>query len=94
MHQSAAVLGLAAVTLGEELGGEMALRCVRFLFGVQPNRVDRTLDHALQYGELCVRRAIPLALALLSVSNPRIAVMDTLSKLSHDQDERVEFCPI
>ena len=34
-----------------------------------------------------VRRTVPLALALLSVSNPaNTAVVDTLSKLSHDQD--------
>ena len=33
-----------------------------------------------------IRRAVPLALGLLSVSNPQISVMDTLSKLSHDHD--------
>jgi len=37
-----------------------------------------------------VRRSVPLALALLSVSNPTAqTVVDTLSKLSHDQDVEV-----
>lgn len=74
MHQSVAVLGLAMVTMGEELSANLALR---------------SFDHLLQYGEINVRRVIPLALSLLSVSNPRITVIDTLSKLSHDQDEEV-----
>ncbi len=74
MHQEVAVLGLAMVAMGEEVSTEMALR---------------SLDHVLQYGEVNIRRAVPLALGLLSVSNPRLTVMDTLSKLSHDADERV-----
>ena len=36
-----------------------------------------------------VKRVVPLALGLLSVSNPQLSVMDTLSKLSHDQDQVV-----
>ena len=37
---------------------------------------------------LC-RRAIPLALALLNVSNPILGAMDGLSRLSHDTDAEV-----
>jgi len=74
LHQEVAVLGIAMIAIGEDLSCEMALR---------------SLDHVLQYAEVNVRRAIPLALGLLSISNPRLIVMDTLSKLSHDQDERV-----
>lgn len=37
---------------------------------------------------LC-RRAIPLALALLNVSNPTLGAMDALSRLSHDTDAEV-----
>lgn len=73
-HQSVAVIGVALTCVGDDLTEAMALRA---------------LDHVLQYGEVNIRRAVPLALALLSVSNPRMAVMDTLSKLSHDQDEIV-----
>lgn len=74
LHQEIAVLGIAMVAMGEELAQEMALR---------------SLDHVLQYGEVNVRRVVPLALGLLSLSNPRLTIMDTLSKLSHDSDERV-----
>jgi len=74
LHQEVAVLGIAMVAMGEELAQEMALR---------------SLDHVLQYGEVNVRRVVPLALGLLSLSNPRLTIMDTLSKLSHDSDERV-----
>ncbi|CAM9881930.1 26S proteasome non-ATPase regulatory subunit 2 [Lampetra fluviatilis] len=73
-HQGAAVLGIALISMGEEIGGEMALR---------------TFGHLLRYGEAHVRRAVPLALALLSVSNPRLGLLDTLSKFSHDSDAEV-----
>lgn len=35
------------------------------------------------------RRAVPLAVALLSISNPTVGVMDMLSRLSHDSDQEV-----
>lgn len=43
----------------------------------------------LRYGELPIRRAVPLALALISVSNPKLQILDTLSKFSHDSDPEV-----
>ncbi|XP_024533370.1 26S proteasome non-ATPase regulatory subunit 2 homolog A [Selaginella moellendorffii] len=73
-HQGAAVLGIGLVAMAEELGSDMALRA---------------LEHLLQYGEPNIRRAVPLALGLLSISNPKINVMDTLSRLSHDTDSEV-----
>jgi len=48
----------------------------------------------LQYGEQNVRRAVPLALGLLCISNPKMAVMDTLSRLSHDTDSEVAMSAI
>ena len=47
------------------------------------------LCEQLQYGEPVIRRAVPLALALLSMSHPQLTVIDTLSKLSHDSDSDV-----
>lgn len=70
-EQVVAVLGIAMVAMGEELGSEMSLRA----FG-----------HLMQYGDPAVRRAVPLALGLLSISNPEITLMDMLSKFSHDAD--------
>lgn len=32
---------------------------------------------------------MPLALALISVSNPKLQILDTLSKFSHDSDPEV-----
>uniref|UniRef100_A0A8C7YF42 26S proteasome non-ATPase regulatory subunit 2 n=1 Tax=Oryzias sinensis TaxID=183150 RepID=A0A8C7YF42_9TELE len=46
-------------------------------------------SHQLRYGEPMLRRAVPLALALISVSNPRLNILDTLSKFSHDADPEV-----
>jgi 26S proteasome regulatory subunit N1 len=74
MHQAIAVLGIAAISMGETLGSQMSYRI---------------FDSVLQYCEVNVRRAVPLAFGLLSISNPQITVMDTLSKLSHDNDEFV-----
>lgn len=73
-HQSAAVLGIALVALGEELGAEMA---------------GKVLEHVLQYGETAARRAVPLALALLNASNPKLTVTDALGRLSHDAHPEV-----
>jgi 26S proteasome regulatory subunit N1 len=73
-HQALAVIGIAAIAMGEELGSEMA---------------TRSFDHLLQYADVNVKRAVPLALGFLNVSNPRMTVTDTLSKLSHDSDAEV-----
>ncbi|KNC82952.1 26S proteasome non-ATPase regulatory subunit 2 [Sphaeroforma arctica JP610] len=73
-YQGIAVIGLALVAMGEEIGTDMAIR---------------SCSHLLQYGEEVIRRAVPLALALLCASNPKLNVLDTLSKLSHDQDAEV-----
>lgn len=56
-HQGPAVLGIAMVAMAEELGVEMAIR---------------SLEHLLQYGEQNIRRAVPLALGLLCISNPKV----------------------
>lgn len=77
--QGPAVLGIAMVAMAEELGLEMAIR---------------SLEHLLQYGEQNIRRAVPLALALLCISNPKVNVMDTLSRLSHDSDSEVAMAAI
>ncbi|EFJ39963.1 26S proteasome regulatory complex [Volvox carteri f. nagariensis] len=74
IHQGAAVLGLALLAMAEPLGSQMA---------------GRVLEHLLQYGDAPARRAVPLAIALLHISNPDVLVMDTLSRLSHDQDSEV-----
>ncbi|PIA24829.1 hypothetical protein AQUCO_21500001v1 [Aquilegia coerulea] len=74
IHQGPAVLGIAMIAMAEELGLEMAIR---------------SLEHMLQYGEQNIRRAVPLALGLLCISNPKVNVMDTLSRLSHDTDQEV-----
>lgn len=43
----------------------------------------------MHYGDPAIRRAVPLALGLLSTSNPQLHIMDTLSKYSHDSDLEV-----
>ncbi|KAL4202711.1 hypothetical protein AMTRI_Chr02g222470 [Amborella trichopoda] len=73
-HQGAAVIGYALIAMAEELGLDMAIR---------------SLGHLLQYGEQNIRRAVPSALGLLCISNPKVNVMDTLSRLSHDADSDV-----
>lgn len=70
-HQTIAVLGIGLITMGESVGAEMAVR---------------SFDHLLHYCELPVKRAVPLALAVLNISNPDFAVIDQLSRLSHDPD--------
>lgn len=40
----------------------------------------------VRYGEPVIRRAVPLALALISTSNPQLSILESLSKFSHDAD--------
>ncbi|KAL7603088.1 hypothetical protein Lser_V15G17043 [Lactuca serriola] len=75
--QGPAVLGIGMVAMAEELGLDMVIR---------------SLEHLLQYGEQNIRKAVPLALGLLSISNPKVHVMDTLSRLTHDADTKVAMC--
>lgn len=72
--QAYAVIGLGLVAMGEEVGQEMVLR----QFG-----------HLMHYGEPNIRKAVPLAMGLLSPSNPQMKVYDTLSRYSHDNDNDV-----
>ncbi|KAK3131195.1 hypothetical protein QOZ80_6BG0503310 [Eleusine coracana subsp. coracana] len=78
-HQGPAVLGIALIAMAEELGADMAVR---------------SLERLLQYGEQNIRRAVPLALGMLCISNPKVNVMDTLSRLSHDADAEVSMAAI
>ncbi|XP_065875690.1 26S proteasome non-ATPase regulatory subunit 2 homolog A-like [Euphorbia lathyris] len=78
-HQGPAVLGIAMVAMAEELGVEMAIR---------------SMGHLLQYGEQNIRSAVPLALGLLCISNPKVDVMNTLSRLSHDRDAEVVMAAV
>ncbi|CAH0048653.1 unnamed protein product [Clonostachys solani] len=72
--QAYAVLGIAVVAMGEDVGQEMVLRH----FG-----------HLMHYGEPNIRKAVPLAMGLISPSNPQMKVYDTLSRYSHDNDPEV-----
>ncbi|KAK4662797.1 proteasome regulatory particle base subunit [Podospora pseudopauciseta] len=72
--QAYAVLGIGIIAMGEDVGQEMVLR----QFG-----------HLMHYGEANIRRAVPLAMALVSPSNPQMKVYDTLSRYSHDNDNDV-----
>jgi 26S proteasome regulatory subunit N1 len=72
--QAYAVIGLGLVAMGEEVGQEMVLR----QFG-----------HLMHYGEANIRKAVPLAMGLISPSNPQMKVYDTLSRYSHDNDNDV-----
>ncbi|KAI5287147.1 proteasome regulatory particle base subunit [Ascosphaera aggregata] len=69
--QSYAVLGLSLIAMGEDIGSDMILR----QFG-----------HLMHYGASNIRRAVPLAMGLISPSNPQMKVYDTLSRFSHDND--------
>ncbi|KAK8265180.1 hypothetical protein V6Z11_D12G161800 [Gossypium hirsutum] len=77
--QDSAVLGIAMVAMAKEVGLEMSICSLKLL---------------LQYGEQKIRRAVPLALGLLCISNPKVNMMDTLSRLSHDTDLEVAMATV
>lgn len=74
LHQAMSVIGIALVAMGEDVGSAMALR---------------HFNHLMHYGEPVVRRAVPLALGLISASNPVMTILETLSRYSHDNDLEV-----
>lgn len=71
LYQALAVIGVALVAMGEDVGAEMSVR---------------HMSHMMHYGEPVIRKSVPLALALLNPSNPQMALIDNLSKYSHDND--------
>jgi len=62
--------------MGEDIGSSMSMR---------------TFAHLFRYGEPCIRRAVPLGMALISVSNPQLSVVETLHKYSHDADPETAY---
>ncbi|KAL1874783.1 hypothetical protein VTK73DRAFT_137 [Phialemonium thermophilum] len=72
--QAYAVLGIALIAMGEDVGQDM---------------VQRHFGHLMHYGEANIRRAVPLAMGLVSPSNPQMKIYDTLSRYSHDNDNDV-----
>ncbi|SCV05542.1 LANO_0H09780g1_1 [Lachancea nothofagi CBS 11611] len=66
-----AVLGIAMIAMGEEIGKEMSLR---------------HFSHLMHYGNEHIRKTVPLAIGLLSVSDPQVKIFDALSRFSHDPD--------
>lgn len=74
LHQGFAVLGLALIAMGEDIGQDMVLR---------------HFSHLMHYGNPLIRRTVPLAMGLVSTSNPQMKVFDTLSRYSHDPDLEV-----
>ncbi|KAH9992275.1 armadillo-type protein [Russula vinacea] len=69
--QAFAVLGISLVAMGEDIGAEMSLR---------------QFNHLMHYGDPVIRKSVPLALGLVSASNPQLPILDILSKYSHDND--------
>lgn len=71
LDQCVAILNIALIALTDDISTEMTIR---------------TFDHFLQFANVDQKKAIPLAFALLFTSHPKPAVIDVLSKLTHDQD--------
>lgn len=74
LYQGFAVLGLATIAMGEDIGQDMVLR---------------HFSHLMHYGNSLIRRTVPLAMGLVSASYPQMKVFDTLSRYSHDPDLEV-----
>ncbi|OTF80314.1 hypothetical protein BLA29_004312 [Euroglyphus maynei] len=72
--EAIATIGIGLIAMSEDISCEMAFR---------------TFGHLLRYGDSMVKRSVPLALALTSISNPKLNLLETLSKFSHDSDSEV-----
>jgi 26S proteasome regulatory subunit N1 len=90
--QAFAVIGIAVIAMGEDIGAEMCLRQFNHLVTCPHFRCLAILlmyTPKMHYGDPIIRQAVPLALGLISASNPQLPIMDTLSKYSHDNDLQV-----
>lgn len=91
--QAFAVLGIALVAMGEDIGAEMSLRqfnhLVSFTATLLLPHTKANMLRQMHYGEPVIRKTVPLALGLVSASNPQLPILDTLSKYSHDNDLQV-----
>ena len=72
--QSIAVIGCSLIAIGEEVGMEM---------------LSRSFNHFLQFGDINTKKAVSLAIALLNLSNPKVQVIDSLTKFCYDTDKTV-----
>ena len=72
--QSIAVIGCPLIAIGEEVGTEM---------------LSRSFNHFLQFGDINTKKAVSLAIALLNLSNPKVHVIDSLTKFCYDTDKTV-----
>ncbi|MEN2496485.1 MAG: 26S proteasome non-ATPase regulatory subunit 2 [Marteilia pararefringens] len=75
-NKSLAVIGMAIVAMGEKVGSEMIIRLFTQL---------------TRYGDYVVKGAVPLALALLNLSNPTMGILQMLTKLTHDSDHTISY---
>ena len=72
--QSIAVIGCSLIAIGEDVGSEM---------------MARSFNHFLQFGDINIKKAVSLAMALLNLSNPKVTVIDSLTKFCYDSDKTV-----
>ena len=76
MPQAMSVIGIAFIAISEKIGNDMA---------------GRLMNHILQYCDLPVKRALPIAIGMLNISNPNIQATDLLTKLAHDEDKEMSM---
>ena len=72
--QSIAVIGCSLIAIGEEVGTEM---------------LSRSFNHFIQFGDVNIKKTVSLAMALLNLSNPKVNVIDSLTKFCYDTDKTV-----
>ena len=72
--QSIAVIGCSLIAIGEDVGAEM---------------LSRSFNHFLQFGDINIKKAVSLAIALLNLSNPKVQIIDSLTKFCYDTDKTV-----
>jgi len=75
-YRSVAVLGIALIATSEEIGNDMALRA---------------MNRLMQYGSKTVKNTVPLALAIMNLSNPSITIQDMISRMAHMEDPELAF---
>ena len=73
-HLSVAVIGIALISMADEISREMAMR---------------SFSHMMFYGDKNIKKSVPLAIGLLYASNPVPSVIEILAKHSHDHDKSV-----
>ena len=73
------MIGSSLIAIGEHVGSEMLI-C--------------SFGQFLQFGDIYIKKTVALTISLLKPSNPKVTIIDNLTKFCYDQNKEVAMSEI